>query len=355
MSVFGHPDFDNHEQVAFFNHPSSGLQAIVAIHNTNLGPSLGGCRMWPYANSDQALTDVLRLSRGMTYKSAVAGLPLGGGKCVIIGDPRKDKNNDMLVALGEFINQLGGSYITAEDSGTSVPDMMTIGTSTDFVAGVNPGGANGGDPSPTTAYGTYVGLKAAVKHRLGSDNLSGLKVAIQGVGNVGFHLAKHLKDDGAELIVADIFEGNLLRAVDELGATVVSPNDIYGVDADVYAPCALGGSVNLDSIYKLKAKVIAGAANNQLAQPVVAELLLTKGILYAPDYVINAGGIIDIAYQRQGQSHEEMLKQVSTIGTTLRDIFEGAQEQGLPTNIIADQIAEQRFLGLPHSRLQQAG
>lgn len=347
MPVFDHPDFDHHEQVAFFHHQPSGLNAIVAVHNSNLGPALGGCRMWPYSSNEQALSDVLRLSRGMTYKSAVAGLPLGGGKCVIIGDPRRDKSESMLLALGEFIQGLGGAYITAEDSGTSVPDMAVISRSTEFVAGVNPNGAHGGDPSPTTAYGTFVGLKAAVKHRLGSDNLSGLKVAIQGVGNVGFYLAKHLKEAGAELIVADIFSDHCKRAEQELGATVVAPSEIYQVDADVFSPCALGGSINSETVSQLRAKVIAGAANNQLAQPQVAEELLQAGILYTPDYVLNAGGIIDIAYQREGKPFEDMHRHVETIGDTLAEIFSRAEEQGLPTHMVADQLAEQRFIGSP--------
>lgn len=347
MSVFDHPDFDQHEQVAFFNHPASGLKAIVAIHNTNLGPALGGCRMWPYASFQHALTDVLRLSKGMTYKSAVAGLQLGGGKCVIIGDARQDKSESMLLALGEYINGLSGAYITAEDSGTSVPDMEVISRSTQYVAGINPEGEHGGDPSPTTAYGTFVGLKAAVKHRFNQNDLSGLTVAIQGVGNVGFHLARHLKDAGAELIVSDIFAQNSERAAEQLGAKIVAPTEIYGVEADVFAPCALGGSINQDTVQELKAKVIAGAANNQLAQPQVAETLLENGILYTPDYVLNAGGIIDIAYQRENKSREEMLAHVDTIGHTLEEIFGRAQEQGLPTNIVADQVAEQRFVGQP--------
>ena len=350
MSVFDHPDFDQHEQVAFFNHPESGLQAIVAIHNTHLGPALGGCRMWPYASFQHALTDVLRLSKGMTYKSAVAGLQLGGGKCVIIGDPRKDKSDALLVALGEYINGLSGAYITAEDSGTSVPDMEVISRSTSYVAGINPEGAHGGDPSPTTAYGTFVGLKAAVKHRFGSNDLNGLTVAIQGVGNVGFHLARHLKDAGADLIVSDIFAQNSERAAAELGAKVVAPTDIYAAEADVFAPCALGGSINKDSVTELKAKVIAGAANNQLSQDQVAETLLEKGILYTPDYVLNAGGIIDIAYQRENKSREEMLSHVDTISHSLEEIFARAEEQGLPTNIVADQVAQQRVLAKPQLR-----
>lgn len=343
MSIFSHLEFDQHEQVLFCQDPSSGLKAIIAIHNTHLGPALGGCRMWPYASDAEALTDVLRLSRGMSYKSAVAGLPLGGGKCVIIGDPRKDKSPQLLRALGRYIEGLSGAYITAEDSGTSVADMKIIGEQTQYAAGVQDDDKHGGDPSPYTAYGCFVGLKAAVKHKLGSDNLQGLKVAIQGVGNVGYHLAKHLHQSGAELIVTDIFPEPLARVQDEFAATVVKPDQLSSADVDVYAPCALGGSLNAESIGQLKAKVVAGAANNQLARPEVSELLQQRDILYTPDYVLNAGGIIDIAYQRSGQGQVAKMQHIEKIGATLTEIFHRADDQQLPSHLIADQLAEQRF------------
>jgi len=343
MSVFSHLEFDNHEQVAFGSDERSGLKAIVAIHNTNLGPALGGCRMWPYASDEAALTDVLRLSRGMTYKSAVAGLPLGGGKCVIIGDPRQDKSTDLLHALGEFIEGLSGRYITAEDSGTSVADMVTIGEKTQYASGVVEGSEHGGDPSPSTAYGTFVGLKSAAKFRFGSDDLTGMKVAIQGVGNVGYHLARHLKDAGAELIVTDIFQDYIDRAVTEFGATAVAPDAIYSAQADVFAPCALGGIVNPETLAVLKAPVIAGASNNQLSRPEVGRLLVEKEVLYAPDYVINAGGIIDIAYQRSGEGAAALKQHIETIGDTLFTVFERAQATGQTTEDVANLIAEERF------------
>ncbi len=343
MSVFSHVEFDNHEQVAFFHDEKSGLKAIVAIHNTNLGPALGGCRMWPYANDAEALTDVLRLSRGMTYKSAVAGLPLGGGKCVIIGDPRRDKSRELLHALGRYIEGLSGAYITAEDSGTSVADMATIGECTQYASGVVEGSKHGGDPSPSTAYGTFVGLQAAVKHRLGKASLQGIVVAIQGVGNVGYHLAEYLTNAGAELIVTDIFDAHVNRAVSEFGAKAVPPSQIYSVAADVFAPCAMGGIINEETIDQLKATVIAGAANNQLLHPKLAKQLFQKRVLYAPDYVTNAGGIIDIAYQRSGEGSEALKKHIETIGVTLATIFDSAAAQELPTNCVADQLAEQRF------------
>jgi len=348
MSVFSHVEFDNHEQVVFFTHIPSGLRAIVAIHNTNLGPSLGGCRMWPYASDSQALTDVLRLSRGMTYKSAIAGLPLGVGKCVIIGDPRKDKSTELLHALGSYIEGLSGAYITAEDSGTSVADMVTIRERTQYAAGVVEGSEHGGDPSPSTAYGTFVGLQAAVKYHLQRSNLQGVKVAIQGVGNVGYHLARHLTEAGAKLVIADIHAAHTDRVTSEFGAQVVSAEAIYAAEVDVFAPCAMGSSINEETIDLLKAKVIAGAANNQLSRPDLEKQLAQREILYAPDYVINAGGIIDIAYQRSGESSAALKRHIEMIGLTLTTIFENAAENALPTGVVADQIAEQRFKSADH-------
>ncbi|NQZ90204.1 MAG: Glu/Leu/Phe/Val dehydrogenase [Colwellia sp.] len=343
MSMFSHLEFDNHEKVIFVNDKSSGLKAIIAVHNTNLGPSLGGCRMWPYESDDAALTDVLRLSRGMTYKSAIAGLPLGGGKCVIIGDHRKDKHPELLRALGRAIESLSGAYITAEDSGTSVADMVTISECTQYVSGVMADSEHGGDPSPSTAYGVFVGLKSAVNYKFKRDNLKGLKVAVQGVGNVGFHLCKYLKAEGAELIVTDIFPANVERAVSELGATAVAPDEIYSVEADVFAPCAMGGIINAETLHKLTAKVIAGAANNQLSRPEISQILLANNVLYAPDYVINAGGIIDIAYQRSGEGKEALKCHIELIGSTLTSIFERSDSTGYSTEVVANQIAQERF------------
>ena len=344
MSVFSHPAYDNHEEVAFYHDAKSGLKAIIAVHNTNLGPSLGGCRMWPYADDSEALNDVLRLSRGMTYKSAMAGLKLGGGKSVIIGDPRKEKTPELLRAMGDFLNTLGGRYITAEDSGTSVADMKIIGERTEYVSGVIAGQEHGGDPSPSTAYGVFVGLKAAVEHRWGRADLAGLKVSIQGVGNVGFRLAKLLKEAGAELFVTDIFQDNVDRAVNELGATAVSAEEIFDLDVDLFAPCALGAILNDDTISRLKVGAIAGAANNQLAEERHAKVLRDKGILYAPDYVINAGGIIDVYYQQLGDYNPAQVKaHIESIGTTMQEVFLRADESGETTAHVADQIAEERF------------
>ncbi|MCX2781759.1 amino acid dehydrogenase [Microbulbifer thermotolerans] len=344
MSIFSHPAYDKHEQVAFCQDAKSGLKAIIAVHNTNLGPSLGGCRMWPYADDGEALNDVLRLSRGMTYKSAMAGLKLGGGKAVIIGDPRKEKTPELLRAMGDFINTLGGRYITAEDSGTSVADMHIIGERTQYVSGLIAESEHGGDPSPSTAYGVFVGLKAAVEHRWGKSDLSGLKVSLQGVGNVGLRLAKLLKDAGAELFVTDIFQDNIDRAVSELGATAVGADEIFDLDVDLFAPCALGAVLNDDTIARLKVGAVAGAANNQLTEMRHAAALGEKGILYAPDYVINAGGIIDVYYQQQGDYDPARVKaHIETIGSTMQEIFQRAAETGETTAHVADRIAEERF------------
>jgi leucine dehydrogenase len=277
MSVFEHHEFDGHEQVVFCHDPASGLKAIIAVHNTNLGPALGGCRMWPYAGEAEALTDALRLSRGMTYKSALAGLTFGGGKSVIIGDPRRDKSEALFRAMGRYVESLGGRYTVAEDVGISVPDVVTMGKETKFVAGVPEGGA--GDPSPATAYGVYMGIKAAAKHRLGVDSLSGLRVAVQGVGHVGYYLCGHLAAEGAELLVADIAQDSLDRVQREFDAHVVAPEAIASAAVDIYAPCALGATINDKSLPKLQAKIVAGSANNQLAEARHGEALRQRGIL----------------------------------------------------------------------------
>jgi leucine dehydrogenase len=349
MPVFSHPEFDAHEQVVFVCEPSAGLRAIIAVHNTNRGPSLGGCRMWPYVSDEEALRDVLRLSRGMTYKSAVANLDIGGGKSVIIGNPRADKTEVKLRAMARAIDALGGRYIAAEDSGISVDDVKLMGEETAHVAGIldrpaADGSIRNGDPSPATAFGTFVGIRAAVRHALGRDDLSGLRVAVQGIGNVGLHLCRMLHQAGARLWVTDIYPDHLARAVDAFGAVAVAPEEIYGLDVDVFAPCAMGAVLNDVTIPQLRARVIAGAANNQLSEARHGTLLMERDILYAPDYVINAGGIIDIWYERRGPfDREAMIKHVEGIGSTLNEIFARATADGLPTNMVADQVAEERF------------
>ncbi|MDO6695747.1 Glu/Leu/Phe/Val dehydrogenase dimerization domain-containing protein [Aliiglaciecola sp. 3_MG-2023] len=348
MSVFDHLEFDGHEQVAFFNDQKTGLQAIIAVHNTNLGPSLGGCRMWPYASSAEALNDVLRLSKGMTYKAAMAQLKLGGGKAVIIGDPRTQKSPELMAAMGTFVEQMGGRYITAEDSGIAVTDIKLMAQNTEHVSGIQAkyrvdGGEADGNPAPSTAYGVFKGLQASVKYALGSD-LQGVKVAIQGMGHVGFRLAEHLHQHGAKLYVTDIYPDNVNLAVEKFAATAVAPDDIFDLDVDVYAPCAMGASVNQQTLSRIRAKVIAGAANNQLSQESMGALLRDKGILYAPDYVINAGGVIDIYHQRMLSTADAMRSHIEGIADTLTQIYKRAETEQQATNVISNRMAEERFL-----------
>lgn len=353
MDIFNHPEFNNHEQIVFFSDKLTGLRAIVSIHNTNLGPALGGCRMWNYANDAEALTDVLRLSRGMTYKAAVAGLPLGGGKSVIIGDAKKDKTPQMMQAMGRMVEKLNGLYIVAEDVNTTVEDMCNINKHTQHVVGMPPAfeGTAGGNPSPLTALGVFMGLKAAVEHRLGKTDLTGLRVAVQGLGNVGYNLCERLHAEGAKLIVTDIDSGRIQKAVDELGATAVGLEEIYTQDVDVFAPCALGGIINDKTLPLLKATVIAGAANNQLDKTDThGTALKDKNILYAPDYVINAGGLINVYYEhksridQQGGNEEEAAAHITKIRQTTQEIFERAEQDDISTAVAADRVAESRFL-----------
>lgn len=337
--VFNEPNFDGHEQVVFASEPKSGLKAIIAVHNTNLGPAMGGCRMWNYVNEAAAVNDVLRLSRGMTYKNAVAGLPIGGGKSVIIGNPKLNKTSDLFEALGEALERLGGRYVTAEDIGTSPADMANVAKKTKFVAGLG----DSGDPSPYTALGCFVGAQAAVKFHLKRDNMDGLVVAVQGLGHVGYDYARRLHAAGAKLIVADIDEVALERARAEFGAKVVSVDAIYDAEADIYAPCALGATLNPASLARIKARIVAGAANNQLATDDVGDMLRQKGVLYAPDFVINAGGIIKVCYEYLDKAEAAVEAHVREIGATLTEIFERAVKEDLPTSLVADRVAEGRF------------
>jgi leucine dehydrogenase len=347
MSVFEHIEFDGHEHVAFYQDKASGLKAIIAVHNSNLGNALGGCRMWPYANDEEALRDVLRLSKGMTYKAAMAGLNQGGGKAVIMGDPRTEKTPEKLFAMGKFIDSLSGKYISAEDSGLTVDDLKLMGKKTKYVSGIqakyhiNSEPADG-NPAPSTAYGVFVGLKTTVKKVLNSE-LEGVKVAVQGLGHVGMRLAKHLYKEGVELYVTDIHPENIEKAVNEFSAIAVRPEDIYDLDVDVFAPCAMGAILDAKNIARLKVKVIAGAANNQLAKEEFGQMLADKGILYAPDYVINAGGIIDIFHQSISSSDKKLRDHIEKISDTLFEIYNRAELYGIATNIVANQIAEERF------------
>jgi leucine dehydrogenase len=340
MELFDRIAEHNHEQVVFSFEPMAGYRGIIAIHNTTLGPALGGTRFWNYSSDEEALIDVLRLSRGMTYKAAVAGLNLGGGKAVIIGDPKTTRREMIFRAHGRFVESLGGRYYTAEDVGTSVEDMDYVMMETQYVTGVAGGS---GDPSPVTAYGTYRGIKACAKEKYGSDSLSGMTVAVQGTGHVGYYLCQFLAEEDAKLIVTDIDEQRVDRVVEEFGAVAVSPDQIYSAEAQIFAPCALGAVVNDDSIPQFRFEIIAGAANNQLAQERHGDLLHKRGILYAPDYVINAGGLINVYGELNDWSMDQAKRKAGEIYDTLSQVFALAKENGIPTYEAADRVAERRI------------
>jgi len=350
MKIFDYLQRYDYEQLVFCQDEASGLKAIIAIHDTTLGPALGGTRMWTYNSEEDAIVDALRLARGMTYKNAAAGLNIGGGKAVIIGDPRKDKSEALFRAFGRYIQGLNGRYITAEDVGTTVADMDTIHLETNYVTGVSPAFGSSGNPSPVTAYGVYRGMKAAANRAFGSDDLSGKVVAVQGVGNVAYNLCKHLHEEGAHLIVTDINEENMNRAVRDFGAKAVGVNEIFNVDCDIFAPCALGAVINDDTIPLLKAKVIAGAANNQLKEDRHGDIIHEKGLIYAPDYVINAGGVINVADELQGYNRERALKKVETIYDNIMRVFEISERDGIPSYKAADRMAEERIAQMAKSR-----
>ncbi|WP_278405164.1 Leu/Phe/Val dehydrogenase [Pseudoalteromonas ruthenica] len=340
MAVFNQVDFDNHEQVVFCSDKESGLKAIIAVHNTNLGPAVGGCRLWNYASDEEAVTDVLRLSKGMTYKNAVARLPFGGGKSVIIGDAKSIKSEALFRAFGKQLERLGGSYYSAEDVNITTGDVMMMHQETNYVMGLE---GKSGNPSPFTALGTFLGIKAAFQHKHGHQNLEGVKVAVQGLGAVAYDLCKHLHNAGAELFVTDINEQSVARVVNDFNATAVGIDDIYDLDVDVYAPCALGATINDNTIPRIKATIIAGCANNQLAEPRHGEIIREKGMLYAPDYVINAGGIINVYYETkpQGYNADDATKHVEGIFDTLLEIFQRSEKEQVSTHIIADKLAEE--------------
>jgi len=341
MAVFDHTEFDNHESLHFINDEQTGLRTIIAVHSTALGPAAGGCRHWSYANDTDALTDALRLSRGMTYKNAVAELPFGGGKAVILGSDAAPKTPELLAAFGRAVDSLGGRYVTAEDVGMSVEDMRHVQQQTKYVSGLPQSGQSaGGDPSPWTALGVFLGIEAAVKVRLEKDSLDGLTVAVQGIGHVGAHLCKLLHEAGAKLIVADVNGDNLKVIGESIPVEVVAPAELLYADAEILAPCALGNVLTSATIPHLKAKVIAGAANNQLSTLEDGALLSAREILYAPDYVINAGGIISVSHEYYGGSSEDKVRaDVEKIPARLQTLFAEANETGRPTNELADEYA----------------
>lgn len=352
MEIFNYMEKYDYEQLLFCQDKQSGLKAIICIHDTTLGPALGGTRMWTYGSEEAAIEDALRLGKGMTYKNAAAGLNLGGGKTVIIGDPKKDKNEEMFRAFGRFIQGLNGRYITAEDVGTTVADMDLIHEETDFVTGISPAFGSSGNPSPVTAYGVYRGMKAAAREAFGSDSLEGKTVAVQGVGNVAYTLCRYLHEEGANLIVTDINKVAVGRAVHDFGAKAVDPNDIYSVDCDIYAPCALGATINDQTIPHLKAKVIAGSANNQLMEERHGDRLHELGIVYAPDYVINAGGVINVADELYGYNRDRAMKKVEMIYDSIAKIIEISKRDGIPTYKAADRLAEERIERMRNARSQ---
>ena len=342
MNVLEHAEYDGHEQVVFFKDEKTGLKAIIAVHDTTLGPGVGGCRMWNYESEEAALNDVLRLSKGMTYKNAMAGLNFGGGKAVIIGNSKTQKSPELLKAYGRFVERLKGQYITAEDVGISPVDMEIVHSQTEHVAGLN---GTSGDPSPFTALGVFEGIKASVKKRLQRSSLEGVKVAVQGLGHVGYYLCRHLFEAGAEIYACDINDESCNRVEKDFGAKIVETDEVYGLNVDVYSPCALGATVNHLTINEFRCSIVAGAANNQLQDATLGKELMDKGILYAPDYVINAGGIINISFEAGGYNPEKSWAKVTAIGNTLTELFNRAELQKRPTNEVADEMAKEILKG----------
>lgn len=342
--VFGQQSFNDHEQIVFCNDKDTGLKAIIGIHNTVLGPALGGTRMYNYATEWDALNDVLRLSRGMSFKSAITGLNLGGGKAVIIGDAKTQKTPELMKRFGEFVHSLSGRYITAEDIGMETADMDLVRTVTPYVTGISEEKGGAGNPSPITAYGVFMGMKAAAKYAYGSDNLDGKKVLVQGIGHVGEVLVEHVTNEGGQVIISDINQARLEEVRDKYGATIFTGEDVYAADMDIYAPCALGATVNNDTLGKLKAKVIAGAANNQLAdENVHGQLLRERGIVYAPDFLINAGGIINVYAELENYGKPEIIRKTENIYDTTLEILNTADSRGITTHQAALEVAVERI------------
>lgn len=355
-SIFELMQRRDHEQVLFCRDEASGLKAIIGIHNTVLGPALGGCRMYPYPTEEDALIDVLRLSRGMTYKAAVSGLNLGGGKAVIIGDPKKHKSEMLWRALGRFIEGLGGRYITAEDAGTAMADMESIRMETNHVVGISRALGGSGDPSPVTARGVFSGMRAAVEERLDRSSLAGLKVAVQGCGHVGASLVGHLVRAGAKVFVADVDVEAVRQVTANYRVEAVDPEDIYEVECDIFAPCAMGGIVNQDTIPKLKCSIVAGAANNQLGdEKTDGKALAARKILYAPDYVINAGGLINVANELEGYNQERALAQAEGIYDIIRAVFDRARRESINTYRAANNLAMERVDSIGRVRRTYTG
>jgi leucine dehydrogenase len=342
--VFGQLSFDNHEQIVFCNDKDTGLKAIIGIHNSVMGPALGGTRMWNYANEWEALNDVLRLSRGMTFKSAISGLDLGGGKAVIIGDAKTQKTPELMQKFGAFVHSLSGRYITAEDVGMETKDMDLVRDVTPFVTGISEERGGSGNPSPVTAFGVYMGMKAAAKQQFGSEKLDGKKVLVQGIGHVGQTLVEYLTKEGAEVYIADIHQDKMEAVAAKYGAKIFTGTDLYSADVDIYAPCALGATINDETVHKIKAKVIAGAANNQLEnENTHGQILKDRGIVYAPDFLINAGGIINVYGEIAKYDKAEAMRRTENIYNTTLEIFDYANKNNLTNQKAAIAIAQQRI------------
>ncbi|MBB5877936.1 Glu/Leu/Phe/Val dehydrogenase [Xanthomonas sp. 3498] len=340
-----------HEQVVFCHNRDVGLQAIIAIHNTVLGPALGGVRMRPYANTESALQDALRLSRTMTYKNALAGLNIGGGKAVIIGDPKSDKSEALFRAFGRYVDSLGGRYITAEDVGTDVNDMEQIYLETEYVTGVHQVHGGSGDPAPFTAYGALQALMASLQRKFGHEEIGKTSIAVQGLGHIGMELVKLLKERGAKLYVTDLDPALVARAVAEYGAESVDPDDIYDVAADVLAPCAMESALDEAKLPRLKVKIVCGTANNQLANPAVGEELHRRGILYAPDYAVNAGGVMNVSLEIDGYNRERAMRLIRSMYHNLGKIFDLSERENIPPQQAADRIAETRMQAIGKLKL----
>jgi leucine dehydrogenase len=346
MQVFEKLAEYRYEQLVFCHDKSTGLRAIIAIHDTTLGPALGGCRMYPYATEEEAMVDVLRLARGMTYKAAASGLNLGGGKSVIIADPRTDKSEALFRSFGRYIETLGGRYIVAEDVGTSTEDANYIRVETSHVVGVDVTRGGSGDPSPLTALGVRQGMRACAEAVFGTTSLEGRVVAVQGVGHVGYHLCRLLHEDGASLIVTDTESAAVERVVKEFGAKAVELDEILTIPCDIFAPCALGAVLNDGTIPALRCSIVAGSANNVLAESHHGEALSERGILYAPDYVINAGGLINVADELEGYNERRAVKRVMRIEESIRRIIAISRRDGVPTNVAADTLALERIAAI---------
>jgi leucine dehydrogenase len=342
--VFGQLSFNDHEQIVFCNDKDTGLKAIIGIHNSVMGPALGGTRMFNYANEWEALNDVLRLSRGMTYKAAITGLNIGGGKAVIIGDAKTQKTPELMRKFGEFVHSLSGRYITAEDVGMETSDMDLVRDVTPYVTGISEERGGSGNPSPVTAFGVYMGMKAAAKQQFGSEKLEGKKILVQGIGHVGETLVEYLTKEGAQVFIADINEEKLYQVASKYNAQVFTGDDLYSADVDIYAPCAMGATINDATVNKIKAKVIAGAANNQLANENTHGLILQeRGILYAPDFLINAGGIINVYAELEHYDKAEIMRKTENIYNTTLEIFDYAIANGITTHQAALTIAQNRI------------